>query len=566
MPNYSQHLQGKVLVLGEDTRSFLTSVRSFGRAGLSVHTAWGALNAPALRSKYVFRDHRLPLYRPGETGWLDAFCELLWKEKFDFVLPCTDHIILPLQLHRETVLSAGRVNLLPDDVYWTCASKAKTHALAAELGIPVPVQTTAHDQASLRQAATELGYPLVLKPETSSIASNPGHRRTAVKARTPDELDQLGAELLGSGPILAQQNVIGGGVGVEFLAKDGVILTAFQHERVHEMPNGGLSGYRRSVPLDPGMYRAAALLAKSLNYTGLAMVEFKRDPRGGWVLIEINARVWGSLPLSVAAGIDFPRYLYEMLVLNRTEFPKQYRKYLYCRHWTSDVEWLRANAAADRADPNLLVTPYHAIASELGIVLTLRERSDTFQIDDLAPAMVELHQFLARKTFALLKRTKPYRQSLGHRAIKAFHGARSVLFVCYGNICRSPFAERRLKQLRPELTVTSSGFHSVVERASPAAAIEAASGFGVDLSGHRSSELSSSLLEAADIVFVFDAPNREDMGRRFAGVAPKVHFLGGLDPDGALEVDDPYGSSVKQFNVCYARIDRALRALTGAAT
>ncbi len=45
-------LQGKVLVLGEDTRSFLAVIRSLGRAGLSVHTAWCPLNSPALRSKY----------------------------------------------------------------------------------------------------------------------------------------------------------------------------------------------------------------------------------------------------------------------------------------------------------------------------------------------------------------------------------------------------------------------------------------------------------------------------------------------------------------------------------
>ena len=44
---------------------------------------------------------------------------------------------------------------------------------------------------------------------------------------------------------------------------------------------------------------------KELNYSGVAMIEYKLNPEtGDWVFIEINARFWGSLPLAVAAGAD----------------------------------------------------------------------------------------------------------------------------------------------------------------------------------------------------------------------------------------------------------------------
>ncbi len=136
-----------------------------------------------------------------------------------------------------------------------------------------------------------------------------------------------------------------------------------------------MSGYRRSVALDAGMYQAAAQLAKTLRYSGLAMIEFKQNPRTrDWKLLEINARVWGSLPLSIAAGLDFPRYLYEMLILNRTNFPRRYRVNFYCRHWTSDLEWLRANAAADRKDSTLLIRSHASIAAEVFHILSLREQ------------------------------------------------------------------------------------------------------------------------------------------------------------------------------------------------
>ena len=98
----------------------------------------------------------------------------------------------------------------------------------------------------------------------------------------------------------------------------------FQHERLHEPPEGGGGTYRKSVPLSPELLKATRRLMKELRYTGVAMAEFKVNPRtGGWVLIEINGRFWGSLPLTIAAGADFPRYLYELMVHGRTGFPRE---------------------------------------------------------------------------------------------------------------------------------------------------------------------------------------------------------------------------------------------------
>jgi hypothetical protein len=48
-------------------------------------------------------------------------------------------------------------------------------------------------------------------------------------------------------------------------------------------------------------------LLRALGWHGVAMAEFKRDDRDGeYKLIEINPKFWGSLDLSVAAGVDFP--------------------------------------------------------------------------------------------------------------------------------------------------------------------------------------------------------------------------------------------------------------------
>ena len=79
---------------------------------------------------------------------------------------------------------------------------------------------------------------------------------------------------------------------------------------------GGASALRESVPVDAELLGYAQRLLGELRWTGLAMVEFRVGPDGP-VLMEINGRIWGSLPLAVKSGVDFPIRLAE-LYLGRT--------------------------------------------------------------------------------------------------------------------------------------------------------------------------------------------------------------------------------------------------------
>ena len=66
------------------------------------------------------------------------------------------------------------------------------------------------------------------------------------------------------------------------------------------------------MPPDAIVARCEQLLDE-MQYEGAAMVEFKQDAASGeYVLMEINARLWGSVQLAIDSGIDFPRALVEM--------------------------------------------------------------------------------------------------------------------------------------------------------------------------------------------------------------------------------------------------------------
>jgi protein-tyrosine-phosphatase/predicted ATP-grasp superfamily ATP-dependent carboligase len=557
---------GRVLVLGWDTRSFLSVIRSLGRAGLDVHVAWCPLYSPSLRSRYVRAVHSIPYYRPDDSHWVEMFNELVSRYEFDLVIPSDDASLVPLQMHMAKLARVDCIYLLSDQAYQVTSDKEQTYELARKLGITLPRQLAAATRAELDTAIADLGIPTVVKPRRSAESDNPQSRRFVKKIRHPADVELIAAPMLATGPVLVQEHFPGIGVGVETLCREGEILVAFQHERVHEPLQGGGSSYRRSVPLNSELLEAARRFLRAIEYTGVCMVEFRYNPQSRrWVLIETNGRFWGSLPLALAAGVDFPRYLYEMLKYGRTEFPSTYTTNLYCRNWFIDLGWLRSNIFADKSDPTLMALPLPRVAAEVYNVLRLREHSDTLTMDDPAPALEEIGGLLARAFVAVISYMKPLRRYMKVQVLRALKNASSVLFVCKGNICRSPFAEYYARTRLPDLEISSVGLLLTSGRAAPAAAMEGARAWNIDLSQHRSRTLTAADLNGWDVVFVFDLEHFRTVTRlaRKHKTNQKIFFLGSLDSREHLEIADPSGKDARAFEATYDRIARLID--TGAA-
>jgi protein-tyrosine phosphatase len=148
----------------------------------------------------------------------------------------------------------------------------------------------------------------------------------------------------------------------------------------------------------------------------------------------------------------------------------------------------------------------------------------------------------------------------------------TVVMVCHGNICRSPYAEVALRAALPEpfrerIRVVSAGFLTG-ERPAPAVAIEVAARRGRDLRAHRSRSLDADLVRGADLVVVME-PLQARALQWFYGVdARAVLVLGDLDPSaaGGRTIRDPIFQPAEVFEECYARIDRCVQVLAEAIT
>ncbi len=552
----------KYLVCGGDTRSFLAVVRSLGRSGGEVQAAYAPTLSPALHSKYLTRLHNLPPYQPERREWLTALERLLEQEKFDLVVPCTDNALLPLRAARERLSKHAQLLLADEAVYDVLSDKIATVQLAEKLGIGQPLSRVVTAPGQLSQAVKELGLPVVVKPRHSVSAIDPHSKQHVWLARSERELNEGLLGVSAEQPALLQSFVMGRGVGVEVLAQSGEVLFAFQHERVHEPLRGGGSTYRRGVAVEPSLLEATKKLVKAVNLTGVAMYEFRIDrDSGAQYFFEVNARFWGSLPLAVASGADFPRFAAEMILEGRREFPAEYQYGLYSRNLILDLRWCFDNLLADHNDRFLLTEPRGQTLLEWLNIFKGVERSDTFVLDDPLPGFVEICGYVAKLlakvgrwgTLQVLSLPWIRHRTLA-RARKAFRDATSIVFICKGNICRSPFAALYAAAKFPKKIISGGGLRAQLGNQPPAFAVECARVHGINLAEYRARGIDREIVLANDLLIVFEAKQRAELISRYPEAAGRVllvaEFLDGRPGD----VADPFGGPREGFQVCYAQL------------
>jgi len=145
-----------------------------------------------------------------------------------------------------------------------------------------------------------------------------------------------------------------------------------------------------------------------------------------------------------------------------------------------------------------------------------------------------------------------------------------ILFVCMGNICRSPSAEgvfrRVLAERAPqiEVEIDSAGTHDYHVGSPPdRRAIEAARRRGIDLSSLRARQISEADFDRFDLILVMDDENLSEL-RKFA--APPYHdrirLLMEFAPDAmSRHVPDPYYGGASGFEEVLDLLEEASEGL-----
>lgn len=418
------------LLLDASTRQALVATRALGQAGLRVAAAESPdvcdarFRVPTFASRWLAWDRSLPSYHGAPDFYARALLNLVLERPTRVVIPSMDGSIAALRRWRSHFERRDvALALASDSALDTANDKQRTLAVAAGLGIPCPRTAPIAHPDEARAALAEVGYPAVIKPTRSWVShGDTGNRMVSKEVLDEREALAYVGELSDAGsPAIAQEWVGGSREAVSLFYAHGRVWAEFA-QVAHRMTPvlGGVSVMRESIPMPAELRSAAVELVQALGLEGYSEIEFRRDAAGRPMLMEVNARLSGSLEVAVRSGVDFPTLLWRWAAGEPLTPVAGYRNGVRMRHLNGDLEWLWENLKT-RGRPDS-VPPIRAMAMFASEFLR-PQAYDYLDRSDLRPAGVAIVRDVvdARRRYAK-KGLEPLRaarrpQPVGRKAI-----------------------------------------------------------------------------------------------------------------------------------------------------
>lgn len=393
------------VVLGLETQIGLNVVRELGRAGVRVIGVAQSAHAIGLKSKYLWKG--ITVSQPRSAELVQALRSIGQEHGPCPLLSISEVNMLWLQGQVEAIKPLVAV-LPPADALAAVLDKHRTLEAAQAVGMDVPATWQPLTREDIATRARTFPCPAVLKwSDPNGVV--PALEKSGlefIKAEYADSTQELEQALqrydrLGQWP-LVQQYCVGYGLGQFFFIKDGQAVRRFQHRRVAEWPpEGGVSSVADAVPLSmqTELQEKSIALLRSLNWQGVAMVEFRHDAATGksW-LMEINGRFWGSFPLAVHCGAGFALLSYVSALGRDLPALPNARADLRCRMVGAELKRLHRILLRPEAieDKRFVRRPWAELSRFFADYLKPRSRYYVAALDDLSPLWADLRNIIRR--------------------------------------------------------------------------------------------------------------------------------------------------------------------------
>lgn len=322
----------KVLVTDAGHKNALASIRSLGKKGVYVT---GVSNMPKWKtlgfySKYCKKKIVFNENLSNIDKYANKLLNLLDEDNYDVLLPIGLKSYLATSKHKKEFLNLTNI-IVPDyDKIEIAYNKDRTMEFAKKIGIPAPKTVTLNNHDDLNNINE---FPIVLKSSgDSGIFVKYCNNKIELKKNFKILKDNSKTN------IIAQEYIKGFGCGFYGIYNKGKLISYFMHKRIKEFPiTGGPSAVAESY-YDKRLFVYGKKLCGALKWHGPIMAEFKYDIlNNDYKLIEINPKLWGSLDLTIEAGIDVPNILVN-LALRKEIHAENYRDIRY--RWIFPDEFL----------------------------------------------------------------------------------------------------------------------------------------------------------------------------------------------------------------------------------
>ena len=257
----------------------------------------------------------------SDPRYLDAFRDVLRKERPDVVMLGTDVELRTMALYRADLEKEFGVHVLVSDSYVIeiADDKYTTASFLQERGFPYPLSALPGDHADLIEKA---GFPLIVKPRSGarSIGVRTVYDKAELRQALSNAYDVVIQECVGT-----SREEYTAGV-VSFKGHDPVSIVMRR-----DLRDGNT--YRAYVDDYPELNEMARKVALALDVYGPVNFQFRLDRDGVPKIFEINARYSGTTPLRARAGFNEVEIALRHLVLGERVVQPEVKKVAFLRYW-----------------------------------------------------------------------------------------------------------------------------------------------------------------------------------------------------------------------------------------
>ncbi|SDP37012.1 carbamoyl-phosphate synthase large subunit [Nakamurella panacisegetis] len=238
------------------------------------------------------------LVPPGlDPAFVDTLLDMCRADDIDVLFPTVDVELLPLARRRAEFAAIGTVIASPQvETLEVCLDKYEL-ALRCSALVPTPRTDLLGPGAAVGRS-----YPVIVKPRRG--AGSRGVHLVASEA----ELLALGTD----DDRIVQDYLPGAEFSVDVVCGlDGHVIAAVPRSRLRIDSGVAVAG---ETVHDEDIEQTARRVAVAVGMTTVANVQLRLDAAGTASLLEVNPRFPGSLPLTIAAGVDMPSLTLDMMV------------------------------------------------------------------------------------------------------------------------------------------------------------------------------------------------------------------------------------------------------------
>lgn len=304
-----------VLVTDARERSVLAAIRALAAAGYGVGTTTDTRLSPGQSSRSCSRHHRVSSPSTDGEAFVRRLREIVKGGDYTAMIIGSDASLLAISEHRELLAGLVKIGLPGREVVRNALSKLELSRAAEAVGFRTPPMIVCESEEQAREAARELGFPVIAKAASAVVVTDGSITRPDTRLILDEATLDAWLELQRPGSTLIQVREHGpvySCAGV--MTAEGLVgFTLARYVRTWPLEAGNASFAETISPPEDLRERVTPLLQR-MGWQGIFELELMGCDGGEFFAIDLNPRVYGSLALAVRAGAALPALWCDVLL------------------------------------------------------------------------------------------------------------------------------------------------------------------------------------------------------------------------------------------------------------